>query len=77
MSGVFLSVCLLAVGVSAWIARDTISSALVGLAILWSMNLTSNFNLFVTYATQAEAKMVSVERVTAYSSIDQEVSAAE
>ncbi|GBG31509.1 ABC transporter, putative [Hondaea fermentalgiana] len=61
-----------AVALSAWFARDAIAPGLVGLAVLWSFNLTTSLNFFVTMSTQAEAKLTSVERVINYANLSQE-----
>lgn len=63
-----------AVALAAWFARESISPGLVGLAILWSFNLTTSLNFFVTMSTQAEAKLTSVERVIQYANLKEEPS---
>eukprot|EP00164_Ancoracysta_twista_P002800 GFYU01003725.1.p1 GENE.GFYU01003725.1~~GFYU01003725.1.p1 ORF type:complete len:1448 (+),score=389.90 GFYU01003725.1:187-4530(+) len=49
-----------------WLVRDTVSGGLAGLAILWALNFSISANFFVTFATEAEAKLTSVERVVNY-----------
>jgi ABC-type multidrug transport system fused ATPase/permease subunit len=50
----------------AWILRDSISSGLAGLAIVWGMNMSRSISFTITEGVQGEAKLVSVERIMGF-----------
>ena len=59
-------VVLLAAGLLSWAVRDTLTGGLVGLAVLWSANMTVSLNFAIIYTTELEARLTSVERVAEY-----------
>lgn len=56
----------LATALLCWVARDSITGGLAGFALTWAYNLTLSLQFVVLGVTDAEARFVSVERVTHY-----------
>ncbi|XP_057704162.1 canalicular multispecific organic anion transporter 1 [Corythoichthys intestinalis] len=54
------------------ISRDSLDSGLVGLSISYSLNVTQTLNWLVRMTSELETNIVAVERVSEYSSIENE-----
>lgn len=60
------AVVVLAVALLAYQFRDIVPGGFVGLALLWSQNLTISMNFNSTYVVATEAAAVSIQRILTY-----------
>ncbi|XP_071114641.1 multidrug resistance-associated protein 1-like [Haliotis cracherodii] len=63
------NIIVLAASLFAVMSRDTLSGGLVGLSILYAIEITANLNWMVQMVSEVEAQIVSVERVKEYTEI--------
>eukprot|EP01127_Copromyxa_protea_P010841 TRINITY_DN2685_c0_g2_i4.p1 TRINITY_DN2685_c0_g2~~TRINITY_DN2685_c0_g2_i4.p1 ORF type:complete len:931 (+),score=213.14 TRINITY_DN2685_c0_g2_i4:1731-4523(+) len=54
------------------ISRDSVSAAVAGLSISYSLRLTVNLDMLIRMSTEVETSLVSVERCMQYTELDQE-----
>lgn len=59
--------------VFAVVSRGSLSPGVAGLAISYSLNITSILNIFIRGYTDLETNFVSVERVIEYTEVEKEV----
>ncbi|CEM19582.1 unnamed protein product [Vitrella brassicaformis CCMP3155] len=55
-----------------WIVREDLTGGLVGLVLVWVLNLSVSTNYLCIYTPQFEAAMTSVERIDEYSQLPEE-----
>lgn len=66
------SLVILFAAIFAIVGRDHISPAIVGLSISYALQITNMLNILVRTTTEMESKIVSVERIEDYATLEQE-----
>lgn len=54
------------VTLAAWLLRDSINPGIAAMAVMWGFGLSTSFGFWITMSTQAESKLVSVERIHSF-----------